>query len=100
MNKKFDYVFDRDKNSEWAGLYKLATGEHLYCEEYVGCDHWEVEWYGSILPDGAVYYEIYDNEVEVDGGVMGYMYGDSFGDFLRFIEPYTVTEKVSEPDWY
>lgn len=82
MNQKFS-----ETNYEWVGWYQLDNGNIMMCDEFVGSSSWEKEWEGEDpLPDGAVYYEIYDEDMEeVDGGVMGYMNGDTFEKFVEYV---------------
>lgn len=82
INQKFD-----SEGYDWVGWYRLDNGNLMMCDEYVGSSNWEKEWEGEeVLPDGAVYYEIYDKDMnEIDGGVMGYMHGDPFSDFIEYV---------------
>lgn len=82
MNQKFS-----ETNYEWIGWYQLDNGNIMMCDEFVGSSSWEKEWEGEDpLPDGAVYYEIYNKDMEeVDGGVMGYMNGDTFATFIQYV---------------
>lgn len=98
-----EYVFDME--ADWIGWYRLKNGMLLHCDEYEGSGSWEKEWEGyDPLPEGAVYYEIYDGEDEYDGGVMGYMFGEPFSDFEEFLTSicpdYVIVERVDKPDWY
>lgn len=102
-----DYVFD--EKYSWIGWYRLKNGMLLHCDEYEGSSSWEKEWEDcDPLPDGAVIYDIYNGDYEemdeYDGGLMGYMFGESFDNFKEFIKTdnpdYVIVEKVEEPDWY
>lgn len=74
-------------NHDWEGWYRLTNGNMLKCEEYECCSSWEDEWEGlDPLPDGAVYYDVYDeSKQEITGGVMAYTNGDEFSDFMDFV---------------
>lgn len=83
-------ISDQDlyEGFDWPGWYRLDNGCRIRCDEYIGSSRWEKEWEGfDPIPDGAVYYEIYDDGPdEIDGGLMGYMRGDTFADLIRFVE--------------
>lgn len=74
-------------NYDWTGWYRMDNGNFIKCDEFIGSTTWEKEWEGfNPLPDGAVYYEIYDeSKQEIDEGVMAYMNGDTFSDFMDFV---------------
>jgi hypothetical protein len=98
-----DYVFD--EKYSWIGWYRLQNGMLLHCEEYEGSGLWDDDWVGcDPIPDGAVNYTIYDGEgCEYDGGIVGYMFGESFANFEEFLGEMfprlQIVEKVDEPEW-
>ena len=64
-------------DEDWVGIYELADGTFLMAD--VSEDYNNEDF--SVL--GAVYYNIYDESGEVDGGWFGY---DEFGTWEDFVE--------------
>lgn len=79
-NKKKARV-DKLSDQKYPGIYEMENGSILECHEYMDLfDDGEPEPYGS------VYYTLYENGEEVDGGLMGYRKRDPVTDLAEFIE--------------
>lgn len=102
MIKMAEQTFS-DTNYDWEGWYRLDDGNFVYCTEYIGSSSWAKEWEGcDTLPDGAIYYSIYDDsKEEIDGGVMGYMNGETFSNLIEFLQLCNqgrIIEKLSDDE--
>lgn len=67
----------------FTGVYELEDGSIMEAHEWLD---WDEEWESSPNPPiGAVYYDIYEDGVAVEGGVMGYDKGDKLSDLDGFM---------------
>ena len=76
--------FNRPANAlskgDWYGIYEIDGGMLMRADDSYDFNDEDF----SVL--GAVYYAIYDDEGEVDGGWMGYDEESSWNDFVEFVE--------------
>ena len=66
-------------NDRWAGIYELDDGSFLMADE---SEDFNSEDFALL---GAVYYAIYDETGEVDGGWYGYDDDATWKDFVKFV---------------
>ena len=66
-------------NDDWAGIYELDDGTFLMADE---SEDFNDEDFALL---GAVYYAIYDETGEVDGGWYGYSEDATWKDFVGFV---------------
>ncbi len=74
-------LFEKQLIDGFTGIYELEDGSIMEAHEWMDSD-WSD--YDS-EPAGALYYDIYENGREVDGGVLGYDPGDTISDLDDFI---------------
>ncbi len=67
-------------SQEFPGIYELDDGSLMEAHEWLDPD-----WEEDEEPLGSVYYAIYRDYEEVDGGVMGYEEGDKMSDLSYFM---------------
>ena len=80
-SKTKDYHTAKLGEQTFPGIYELNDGSLIECHEWL-----EPEWDEEEKePDGGVYYTIYNNGEEDDGGVLGYNKKDKFSHFEKWL---------------
>ncbi len=79
-NKKKAKV-EKLSDQKYPGIYEMEDGSVLECHEYM-----DLFDDGGPEPYGSVYYSLFVDGEEVDGGLMGYRKRDPFTDLAEFIE--------------
>ena len=93
------FMNEKMVGGKWEGIYELESGAILEAHEWEDGD-WD-EYDEDERPEGAVYYDIYENGEAVDGGVCGYSGKDKFSDIARFVKEgnkETIIRKVVAAD--
>lgn len=80
-SKNSKNLMERQLVDGFAGIYELEDGAIMEAHEWFDSDWSDYDE----EPYGAVYYDIYENGEEVDGGVLGYDPGDTIQDLDDFI---------------
>lgn len=70
------------RTRRYEGTYILCDGRHMEAWE-TDPDTWEYD--DGPEPLGQIYYNIYEDGTEVDGGVMGYGPGDTLADLQHWL---------------